>query len=126
MGQDNLIGLKKPSILLVEDHFLTGQNLRQHLIDRDYTVVGPVAHVNEGLALTSDDVPHIGVLDINILGGTSLPIAEALHRRNRPMVFVSGQAQHHELPEHLQCYPLLPKPVDTSQLVQEIHRLLNA
>ncbi len=86
-------------------------------MERGYRVEGPVARADEALALVEREPPHAGVLDIHLGDGNSVPVAEALLRRQRPFVFVSGHANPAAtLPDHLHAYPMLPKPVDPERL----------
>ncbi len=109
-------------VLLVEDDYLVGLSMRSILEQLGCEVVGPVASLSKALRMVEDDLPDAAVLDINILGGTSVPIAERLRDHERPFIFVSGyQSPRHMLPEMLQKVQRLAKPVDERSLRLALH-----
>ncbi len=109
-------------VLLVEDNFLVGRSLRGLLRQMGVDVVGPIASLEHGLATLDRDFFHAAVLDMNILGGSSVPIARILQQRNTPFVFVTGYASPVFLPDDLRGWPRLAKPVDEAALTDFIRR----
>lgn len=78
-------------ILLVEDNFYISEDMAVQLEAGGATVVGPVASVDAAIALIEQAVPIDGaVLDINLQGVMSWPIADALLQRGVPFVFATG------------------------------------
>ena len=111
-------------ILLVEDDFLIATLAKSMLEMIGCTVIGPVPSVEKGLKLAAESELDAAVLDIQILGGNSLPIAELLTKRGIPLVFVSGFADVPEMPAHLRACLRLEKPVNDEQLTNAVYRLL--
>jgi len=109
-------------VLLVEDNYLVASMLENMLLDFGWQVVGPVPSVNEGLELAQSEPLTGAILDINILGGTSAPIAEVLRRRRLPFIFITGYASPHVLPEPLVNAPKLIKPIDNNLLINTVHQ----
>jgi len=104
-------------VLLVEDDFLVGMNLKQMLERLGCEVLGPVATVEEARNLIEHEQVDAAVLDINIIGGTSVPLAERLRDQERPFFFVTGyHSPRHLLPDILQDVRRLVKPVDEQSL----------
>lgn len=100
-------------VLLVEDDFLVGLSIKAMLERLGFEVVGPVASLSNAVETINNESVDAAVLDINIVGGTSVPIAERLRALARPFFFVTGyQSPTHLLPQELQGVRLLNKPVD--------------
>jgi DNA-binding NtrC family response regulator len=112
--QTDLAGAR---ILLVEDNFLVGQSLRAMLERMGCAVSGPIASLEDGRPLVADETFDAAVLDIKILGGTSIPLAEELRRRGCPVIFVTGYGSPRMLPEAMHTVPRLFKPIDESLLL---------
>ena len=52
----------------------------------------------------------IAVLDVNLSGETSFPIADALRRKGVPFVFATGYGESIAVPGHYADVPVVPKP----------------
>lgn len=104
-------------VLLVEDDFLVGMNLKQMLERIGCHVIGPVASVAQAVEELDREQVDAAVLDINIADGTSVPLAERLQSASRPFFFVTGyHSPRHLLPEVLQDVRRLTKPIDEQTL----------
>ena len=78
-------------ILVVEDDFITAEDLRRELEHLGAEVLGPVPDVAGALGLVAGDpAPDGALLDINLGGVASYPVADALRARDVPFVFVTG------------------------------------
>lgn len=87
-----------------------------------HDVVGPIAEFHEALALVADGELCCAILDINIRGGNSYPVADILLRRGVPVLLMSGYNVQ-SLPERLQGETLLQKPFTVEQLDLELREL---
>ena len=112
------------AVLLVEDNFLNGIALRHALQNLGCDVVGPVASVTRGLELVASVKVDVGVLDINIIGGTVEPIAQKLRNLHRKFVFVTGYGSPQNLSEPLRQIPRLRKPVSMYELREVLCRFV--
>jgi DNA-binding response OmpR family regulator len=92
-------------VLVVEDEYLTADDLRRQLIAHGAEVVGPVASVNEALALIESRAIDAAVLDINLHAEIAFPVAFVLDERKLPFVFATA-AVPEDLPEHYFKYVL--------------------
>jgi CheY-like chemotaxis protein len=54
--------------------------------------VSSCMHLHEALAILEHDPPDAAVLDVNIRGQTSYGVAERLHLRGVPIIFLTGYA----------------------------------
>ncbi|MGP1346414.1 MAG: response regulator [Phycisphaerales bacterium] len=104
-------------VLLVEDEFLVALSIKTMLENMGFEVIGPAASIEDAMRMLDDAAVDAAVLDINIIGGTSVPIARLLQVQSRPFVFVTGyQSPSHLLPNGLKSITRLTKPVEERAL----------
>jgi DNA-binding response OmpR family regulator len=115
--QASLSGLR---VLVVEDTFLIAMDLADQLADSGCEVVGPISTVK--LALERIDGAELdgALLDVNLDGERSFPIAEFLAARGIPFIFLTGYDSQTVFPDEFQHAPRLAKPVDTKSLLGAI------
>ena len=77
-------------ILVVEDEALVAMMLEDMLAELGFEVVGPAMRLDEGLELARLNGLDAAVLDINLAGERSYPIADLLEERGVPHAFVTG------------------------------------
>src|SRR5438067_13075707 len=77
-------------ILVVEDEALVAMMLEDMLAELGCEVVGPAMRLEEGLELARLNGLDAAVLDINLAGERSYPIADLLEERGVPHAFVTG------------------------------------
>ena len=109
-------------ILVVEDEALVAMLVEDALLDAGAIVLGPVATVAEALALLRQDLPDVAVLDLNLAGETSTPVADALVRMGVPFVVATGYGADGLPPGHA-TVPVLAKPYDPDDLTTALSRL---
>ena len=80
----------KTRILVVEDEVMIAMLLEDMLTDLGHEVVGPATRIEDGLALAERERLDVAVLDINLNGVRSTPIADLLSRRGIPFVVATG------------------------------------
>ena len=102
-------------VLLVEDEALVAIMMRDMLTDLGFIVVGPVSNNSAALAAVRQSGVDCAVLDLNLGGTTSYPVADELSERGIPFVFVTGYDR--EAVDRRYCkIPMLQKPVDDQSL----------
>lgn len=105
-------------LLIVEDDFLIGMDFATSLEELGASVVGPVGNVDDALDLIAETKELDGaVLDLNLGGEMSYPIAEALAERDIPFVFTTGYDKAHIAPrfsEVIRC----EKPVEITEIAR--------
>lgn len=119
-AEDNGSPLSGKRILLVEDDFLIASSLAQSLRELGLEVVGPVPSLDEARRLAEDEHLCGAILDINILGGPSFPVAEALHQRGCPFIFITGYGSPQGLPPSLARARRLNKPIDEADFKEVV------
>lgn len=80
------------SVLLVEDEYLIALDAEQMLRDLGAGEVEIVSTFDSAKKYTQEGDFDLAVLDVNINGELSFPIAEILKDRSIPVVFASGYA----------------------------------
>lgn len=97
-------------VLVVEDESLVAMLLETILEDMGCTPVGPVATVEEGLAMVADEgTLDAALLDVNVAGREVFPIADALKARGVPFVFSTGYGEG-GLADAWRGHPTVQKP----------------
>jgi PAS domain S-box-containing protein len=113
-------------ILVVEDEALIAAQIEAVLASAGFDVIGPAAHLGQAFEEIYRAPPDAALLDINLAGESSLPIAELLRTKDVPYAFCSGYGETASLPETLREVPLIAKPFDSGDLVRLVRRLVDA
>ena len=109
-------------VLVVEDDFLIGHDLAAALEELGVYVLGPVGRVDDALDLLEETTDIDGaVLDINLGGELSYPLADALVERGIPFVFTTGYDKAAIAARFCEV-PRCEKPVAISEVVQALLR----
>jgi CheY-like chemotaxis protein len=105
-------------ILLVEDDFLVGQVIMELLEDAGATVLGPLGSVEQALAFIAEKAGSFdrAVLDLNLHGRKSYPVADALLRMEVPFVFTTGYGLEAIDPAY-RSHPHCMKPITRAALL---------
>ena len=77
-------------VLVVEDEFLIAEEMAAVLEDAGHVVLGPAASVRAAEAMLADDQPDVAVIDANLRGETSAPLAASLRDRGIPFCVCTG------------------------------------
>ena len=110
-------------VLVVEDEMLVALLVQDMLTDLGCVVIGPAATVDEALSLIAAQLPDAAVLDVNLGGQMSYPVADVLLARNVPFVFSTGYASS-RLQEGYRMLPALQKPYHMTELRDAIVEVL--
>ena len=109
-------------VLVVEDMFLVALDLSDQLTDSGCDVIGPASSVKQALAQIDGIELDGAVLDINLAGERSFPVAELLASRGIPFLFLTGYDSEAAVPDEFQNAPRLSKPVDARALTEAVAR----
>jgi len=111
------LNLHSLRILVVEDNLLNADVIEDLLETGGCEVVGPVPTVAAALDLISREPLDGAVLDVNLNGELSFPVAAALIERDIPFLFLTG---HSELviPPQYRAMRRLDKPTDLRMLAE--------
>jgi DNA-binding response OmpR family regulator len=118
-----LTGQVARRVLIVEDDVLLALHLEDLLTELGHEVVGQAARlaVAKELALASDI--DFAVLDINLAGTKSFPVADILRERGIPFAFASGYGAE-GLSDGYRDVPALRKPYAKEDLATTIAKVL--
>ncbi|HBS77198.1 response regulator [Stutzerimonas stutzeri] len=112
-------------VLVIEDEALVGMLLEDMLQDIGCEHVELVPRFAEGMQAAENGDFDLAVLDVNLDGVSSFPIADRLIDRNIPLVFATGYGSVGMDPRYAHI-PTLQKPFFFSDLEQIVRRALAA
>lgn len=110
---------KRPRVLIVEDEPLVLIELEYTLTDLGYSVVKKAQDLATGLLLAQVPDVDVALLDVNLAGNTSAPIADLLQEKGVPFVLVSGYSEQ-GIPERLRNNPRITKPFEIDTLTRTL------
>lgn len=104
-------------VFVVEDNAILAIMLEDMLDDLGCTVSAIGSDLAGAKATATSVAADIAILDINIAGEASFPVADLLAQRGIPFVFATGYSQI-RLPERFATAPFLSKPFLPEELEQ--------
>jgi CheY-like chemotaxis protein len=114
--------------LIVEDDFIIALDLAHMMRSIGFLALGPCATVADALARLLDDGtaerPDVILLDVDLGGQRSTPVAEASRARGIPYVVVTGYSPQDLVEPALQHAPCLAKPVNADWLGAVLDKLV--
>lgn len=119
-GRSELRGLR---VLIVEDVGIVAIEEKLMLEQLGCTVIGPEPTLDRGLAAAREQELDGALLDINLAGRSSFPIAAALRQRGVPFIFVSGYGSG-QLEGRFRGSPMMEKPFSRSAVAGLMGRIL--
>lgn len=122
LAAERLEGLR---VLVVEDSFLAAASISRMLIELQCKVVGPVSTVEKAIAQIEANACDAAVLDINLSGQTSEPIADVLAQRGTPYLFVTGYASPMLLSARQRAHQRIHKPIAERELRDALIRSIS-
>ena len=111
---------EKPTILVVEDSFLIGMQLKEDLEDLGFAVAGPSPNVISALQLIKDHELSCAVLDVNLGDEDSTPVGHVLLKAAIPFLFITGYASVAIDPDLFAEQIVLNKPVEVGEIQQAL------
>lgn len=110
-------------ILVVEDEIMVLMLIEEMLADLGCASVTAAATVDQALKAIDANAIDVAMLDVNLNGTKSYPVADALAVRGVPFLFATGYSDH-GLNGGYPGRPVLKKPFQFQQLVDGLRRLL--
>lgn len=111
--------------LIVEDEMFVAMMLEEMLEDIGYQVAGTVSRVATALPLVDTLDFDFAILDVNLAGETSFPIADALAEKGKPYIFATGYGRRGIVEAHAQ-QPVISKPYSSDDLQSAIASVIQA
>jgi CheY-like chemotaxis protein len=115
-----LVGSRMKRAFLVEDEGVVALLIESMLHDLGYDVLGPVPRLAKALDIARAETFDIGVLDVNLNGTPSFPVADLLLEKGIPFVFATGYGAP-GIPSYLSTSTVLQKPFKIDQLANAIN-----
>ncbi|MFN3608828.1 MAG: response regulator [Hyphomonas sp.] len=112
-------------VLVVEDEMMILLNIEDMLADLGCATISSAGTVARALVLVDGEHFDLAMLDMNLSGQTSYPIADALAVHNVPFVFLTGYSDD-RLAERFSNRPVLKKPYSARELGAALAKLLPA
>ena len=94
---------------------LVAMNIEDMLLELGHEVAGLAGRLDAALALAREAEFDLAMLDVNLAGETSFPVAEILAERGIPFLFATGYGIK-GIAEEYRSYPVLQKPFRTRDL----------
>lgn len=113
---------KPPCVLIAEDEMIVAMMLEDLMERAGYRVL-LVARLERGLELAASEPIDAAILDINLAGQMSFPLADALQLRRIPFMFASGYGRE-GLSERHHDAMVLQKPYGMSEIKAALNALL--
>lgn len=116
--------LKDCRILVVEDEYLLATELCLELKAAGAVIIGPVSNLTRALEVVAhtQDI-HGAMLDINLGGELTYPVAERLQAREVAMVFMTGYDSS-MIPLRFRETPLCEKPMGIPHIIRTMAEAL--
>lgn len=111
-------------ILLVEDSAFVAEAVAAFLAGQGVTVLGPANRVPMAMVLIEGDPPDAAVLDVDLDGTPSWPVADSLADRGIPFLLATAYSADGAVPERFRNRPRLLKPYSVKDLGTALDALL--
>jgi CheY-like chemotaxis protein len=111
----------KPRVLIVEDESLVAMLVEDMLVELGCEIAAIAGRVEQGVQFANDLVIDFAVLDLNLSGENSFPVAAILKARGVPFVFATGYGAA-GVPDEWKHTPVIQKPFHMDELETAIAR----
>ena len=109
-------------VLVVEDEMMVAMYVEDLLTELGYEVVAVATGFDQALTMAREAEVDFAVLDINLNGHLSFPIADALRERGIPFLFASGYGSRGLNDNHRHAVRI-QKPFRSRELAAAISRI---
>jgi DNA-binding response OmpR family regulator len=110
-------------VLIVEDEMLLAMNLEDMLQELGHEVVAVATRIPQALTLAANSEIDFAILDLNLSGELSFPIADTLRNRAVPFMFSTGYGSHGLIDSYRSEY-VLAKPYVIRALEKAINSIM--
>ncbi len=106
-------------VLVVEDEMLVAMLVEDMLVDLGHVPVGPATRLETGMEMAKSEALDLAILDVNLNGKKSFPIAELLTDRGIPVIFATGYGLS-GLDQQFASFPVMTKPFSMAALEKTV------
>jgi DNA-binding NtrC family response regulator len=111
-------------ILVLEDEMVLAMHLEDLIHDIPGASATLASRIEEALVAAESGAFDAAILDVNLGGRHSFPVADLLKARGIPYAFVTGYGNRLIPPEHAQAH-IVEKPFTADQIAGVIARMCN-
>ncbi|MRX52304.1 response regulator [Paracoccus sp. S-4012] len=108
-------------VLIVEDEVLIAMHLEDMLASLGHEVVAAATRIGNAIELAREGDFDFAILDLNVAGTKSFPVADILRQRGIPFAFATGYGSE-GLVDGYRDVPVLEKPYAPHDLERTIAR----
>ncbi len=112
-------------ILLVEDETMIAMLVEDMLEDLGHNLAAVTGRLEEALTLIGSEAFDLAILDLNLGGILTYPVADVLREKSIPFIFATGYGSS-GLKEAYSDLPTLQKPFNQEDLSQAITATLSS
>ena len=116
---------KARRVLIVEDEPLLALSLEDMLTELGYLVIGMATRIENALTLAESSEFEFAILDINLAGSNTFPVADILRKRRKPFIFTIGYGAQ-GLGDAYRGTHFLTKPFGLRELEKIVTKALTA
>jgi CheY-like chemotaxis protein len=110
-------------VLVVEDEFLVLLVLTEMLEELGYQIAATAARLEDAIVLAKSGDFDLAILDVNLGGERSYPVADILNAAAKPFLFSTG---YDRLDGRYRQYPRLQKPYRQEDLADALAGVLGS
>jgi chemotaxis family two-component system sensor kinase Cph1 len=111
-------------VLVVEDQALIAMEVQDELESAGIDVAGPYGRLDKAIAAADHEALDAALVDVDLDGERSWPVADALARRGVPFAFTTGFQAQIVFPQRFLSSPVLSKPYPDGALLRLVGELL--
>ena len=108
---------KSLRVIVIEDEMTIALLIEDMLIELGHEVVGTAMRLSQALELARTAAADYAILDVNLDGRMSYPVADILSDRGVPFAFASGYGPTGLDARFVDC-PVLTKPFNSANLAE--------
>lgn len=110
----------KLKVLIVEDESIVAMMIEDLIVDMGHEVVGTAGRLEQAQSLAKDLPLDFAIVDVNLNGQHTYPVAETLKARGVPFVFATGYGAS-GLKDEWKQSAVLQKPFQPEELCRAIN-----
>jgi len=118
--------LHRYRVLVLEDEPMIALDLAEAVIEAGGEVVGPLATVEDALAILAVEPPHAAILDVRLADRDVVPVARILLLNGTPVLFHAASDVPPAILNEFGPVPVLPKPAPAKQVVRMLASIVDS
>jgi CheY-like chemotaxis protein len=115
----------KLKVLIIEDESIVAMMIEDLIVDMGHEVVGTAGRLEQAQKLATELALDFAIVDVNLNGQLTYPVAETLKARGVPFVFATGYGAQ-GLKDEWKQSPVLQKPFQPEDLARAINAVAKA